>query len=537
MPKFPGLPRTRGRFDGPSFNGRRLDRRRGGLVGPDGALVPLRPQSLEVFGCLVGQAGETVAKRTLFERVWGDVAVTDDSLTQCIGDIRRALDDSGKTVLETVPRQGFRLHPDTDAPDVGTRVWRRPVPIAAALAAALALGAAFALLPTRSVPIEAGEPTLSIATSTATTALGGDVAAALDRYRGLRRVTDGARFELVLARSAPDRFSAELTDRTDGTVILAATFDGTRDDGSPAELGVRIAALLASPLSGRIPRVLFDEARDKPLERLTRSDCYLHNFQLQGNQNSDEVARRSEACLDRLLEEDPEDARALALRAALYAQQYWWGVGLDGPARHDPALREPLARQALASARAAEALFPPPDAALHYAIARAYYANCRTEHTLAAARRALEINPDDPNILGGVGNWVAYVGHWSEGVALARRAIELAPRGYARWWYWPIGKAAWIAGDHEAALDGFMRAHDENSWLSQLQLAYTLAPLGRKEEAARAVERLRELRPGFTRADARAAYRRWCFDETFIGRMDEALQRAGLADTTQSAGR
>ncbi len=150
--------------------------------------------------------------------------------------------------------------------------------------------------------------------------------------------------------------------------------------------------------------------------------------------------------------EGPKDARALALRAALYAQRHWSGVGLDGPLRDDPDYRSGLALRALTSARGAEALFSPPDAAIHEAIARAYYANCRTEHTIAAARRALEISPEDPNSHGVVGNWVAYVGRWSEGAAFARRAIELAPGGYGRWWCWPIGKAAWIAGDYEETL-------------------------------------------------------------------------------------
>ena len=51
----------------------------------------LRPQSAAVLRALAARRGETVSKDALHAAVWGDIAVTDDSLVQCIGDIRRAL--------------------------------------------------------------------------------------------------------------------------------------------------------------------------------------------------------------------------------------------------------------------------------------------------------------------------------------------------------------------------------------------------------------------------------------------------------------
>jgi len=49
---------------------------------------------------------------------WPSLVVTDDSVTQCIADIRRALDDRKRVILKTVHRQGYCLVPDrleTDA--------------------------------------------------------------------------------------------------------------------------------------------------------------------------------------------------------------------------------------------------------------------------------------------------------------------------------------------------------------------------------------------------------------------------------------
>jgi hypothetical protein len=46
--------------------------------------VPLRPQSFDVLLHLVRNRGRLVSKDELFEQVWADVVVTDNSLVQCI---------------------------------------------------------------------------------------------------------------------------------------------------------------------------------------------------------------------------------------------------------------------------------------------------------------------------------------------------------------------------------------------------------------------------------------------------------------------
>ena len=48
-----------------------------------------------------------VERRALMDAVWGTTVVTEDSLTQCIIEVRRALDDRGQKLVRTVPRRGF----------------------------------------------------------------------------------------------------------------------------------------------------------------------------------------------------------------------------------------------------------------------------------------------------------------------------------------------------------------------------------------------------------------------------------------------
>ena len=63
-----------------------------GLVrGP--AQSGLTPREMEVLRLLAENAGRLVTKDEIISEVWDDVAVTEDSLTQCITDIRKALGD------------------------------------------------------------------------------------------------------------------------------------------------------------------------------------------------------------------------------------------------------------------------------------------------------------------------------------------------------------------------------------------------------------------------------------------------------------
>jgi DNA-binding winged helix-turn-helix (wHTH) protein/tetratricopeptide (TPR) repeat protein len=74
-----------------------------------GEEIFLRAQSAEILHFLVLKLGELVSRDALIERVWHDVAVTDDSLTQCIRDVRKAIGDQGRETLVTIPKRGYLL--------------------------------------------------------------------------------------------------------------------------------------------------------------------------------------------------------------------------------------------------------------------------------------------------------------------------------------------------------------------------------------------------------------------------------------------
>ena len=66
----------------------------------------LRPRTYDVLLHLARNAGRLISKQELMGVVWKDVAVTDDSLVQCLMEIRRALGDA-EDVIETVRGRGY----------------------------------------------------------------------------------------------------------------------------------------------------------------------------------------------------------------------------------------------------------------------------------------------------------------------------------------------------------------------------------------------------------------------------------------------
>lgn len=75
-----------------------------------GATLRLRSQSMRVLAELARRRGEIVSQDALIETVWRGIAVTDDSLVQCIKDIRKAICDTDRQIIRTVVGGGYTLN-------------------------------------------------------------------------------------------------------------------------------------------------------------------------------------------------------------------------------------------------------------------------------------------------------------------------------------------------------------------------------------------------------------------------------------------
>ena len=93
-----------------------LDPGRGTLLN-SGQEVKLRPKVYEALVYILENRGRLIAKEELIRELWPDAFVTEDSLVQCMVELRRALDDRTQQIVKTVPRRGYLFAAPVTASD------------------------------------------------------------------------------------------------------------------------------------------------------------------------------------------------------------------------------------------------------------------------------------------------------------------------------------------------------------------------------------------------------------------------------------
>jgi TolB-like protein len=73
----------------------------------DGIERAVRAKTFALPRLFVENPERIIDRDEIMRAVWPDVFVTDDSIAQCIREIRRALDDDQQRLLRTLPRRGY----------------------------------------------------------------------------------------------------------------------------------------------------------------------------------------------------------------------------------------------------------------------------------------------------------------------------------------------------------------------------------------------------------------------------------------------
>ena len=86
-----------------------LEQRR--LLGADGTEIELTPRLFDALLYFVQNAGQLLDKDRLMSELWPDVVVEENSLSQSVSALRKALGDDAQSprFIQTVPRRGFRF--------------------------------------------------------------------------------------------------------------------------------------------------------------------------------------------------------------------------------------------------------------------------------------------------------------------------------------------------------------------------------------------------------------------------------------------
>jgi DNA-binding winged helix-turn-helix (wHTH) protein/TolB-like protein len=499
------------------------------LRAADGTARVLRPQSFATLRHLIANPNRLVTKDELMEAVWHGVAVTDDSLVQCIHEIRRAIGDEAHDVLVNVPRRGYRLvSTPSAAPATAGRPGRRRL-LAAGAALLLASAGAAGWLANRPGPVVASidgppivavTPVLDVAGDAASQALaagfGKDdfidgeskhlhdtLLGQLARFREFETVGRSATFALqdqpagglavdyilggTIHRDGDRlRYTAQLTAARSGSVVWSERWDRLDRDVAiaQAEISEQISNRLGG-VYGVIQEAGRAVAKRRGGDELTGYELYLLGTE-QLASGTPAGAAEAAALLARAVELDPGFPRARAELALAHATLAEFGV-------------DPDRNRAQAVEAAAEAVsLDPSDAWTH----AAHGVALRQAGELVRARSefdtAVTMARNAAEILTLYAGWVATGGEPERGVSMADRVARLDP-GFPPRAAAQLARAYFMAGRYRAALAMIERLPPDGITPAiRAMQAGALAAVGRTEDAAAVVDAALAAVPGLS---------------------------------------
>lgn len=474
-----------------------------------GNTVTLRSQSAEVLAHLARHSGKVVAKDDLIAAVWPDTFVTDDSLVQCISDIRRALGDDQHGTVHTHPRKGYSLvvSPASELPAPWSLRGRSRI-AAAVVAAAAFLG----LLAAGAWFLQQGD-TVTRKPSIAVLPfdnLGGDEATGR-LARGLTEdiITDLARLPEVdvVARNSTAEFAggadvrkigeildvafvlegsiqragdqvrltAQLIDAADGTHVWSERWDRSIEDLFKVQ--TEIADQVANQIGGGAGLVQTagrEAARRKRPESLSAYELYLLGTEAIEKFTPEDNAKAIHLLMQ-AVEIDPGFARAWIELSHAYGLSE--GFGEDAAA----------ARTAAMAAAERAVSLDPLDAEAHIVLGIQISGAGDFTRAEAAFETALKLSPGSAEILAFYAGWASTFGKPELGAEIVDRIIRLNP-SYPMWQNGPFGGAYFMAGRFEDAALMYERIPPGSFNKFRIVMkASTYAALGRKSEATAVV--------------------------------------------------
>src|SRR3954453_19381735 len=84
-----------------------LDLMRGALQDIDGNEIKLRPKRFQLLSYFIVNSGRLISKSELINQLWSNTIVGDDSLAQCVSELRTAIRDFDRRIIKTVARRGY----------------------------------------------------------------------------------------------------------------------------------------------------------------------------------------------------------------------------------------------------------------------------------------------------------------------------------------------------------------------------------------------------------------------------------------------
>ena len=525
------------------FAGFALDRQRAELRGPDGEVLKLRPKTFGMLTLFATNAGRVLSKQALMDAVWPNVHVGDDSLFQCIREIRTALGDDQRQLIRLVSGRGYlfeaevSVEPATTDIDIPT-----PLPVATAPAAARVTAEAAApwrlFGPRRRVAFAVAGLCTIVGLAIVTTMFGpgfvvgrgppaiavmpivagsdGDVAAMAANVT--TRLADGlAKIDNIRvatpqtaqpASAAPDfvvngelqkseqswEVRARMIRTATGEVVWTAPVSVAMGDSELVLQQSRLAAGIGHPLALRINALLSSDPRPAATDGGSppgSAKVVIEQATASIMQTTRERFAAAQTMLEKALAGDPDNVDLAVSLAALQLR----GIQMVWYSPADSAAAEANARSILE-----RVLRSKPG---HIPVLEAYCRFLTTTNqfveSLVACARTLSFDPWNGLALYHIGLAQLQLGRFEDALATFKQADRFDTPQVSRWtWQLGAGLTYLVMGRSEDALPWLQSsiAITPASGRSLMLLAAAYQQLGRPTEAKAAMDKALALRPG-----------------------------------------
>lgn len=492
-----------------------------------GQEIALRFRSREVLAVLIRRQGEIVTRSMLAKAAWDVKIVSDDSIAHCIADIRRALSDRDKRIVETVPRQGYRLALSPGHSPARLRSGETgQVPMLSAAPTADARAPAIEVLRLDDLGITGmgppglrdvlGEaivselaryPEMTIRATGSGLSTARKVGWAFARPRSEYTVT-GA----VLSDGKLGRLSIRLVSVDDMSCIWANEFDF--DLGELLALSRAIGRQVASAVGVKLieiaeARVDRGDVCASLMENAARSRMLRHPSAAAFHRN----IRDQEIALDRY----PDSpwgyfGQALALRTGI--DSGWLTQDVEAAS----ARAEDLVAKAFALA--------PDNYLVHFALGKTLSGKGQTEGAILAFERATKLNPSSTMVLIGQITPNLDIGNTARALELIALARRINPAGN-KYLQYQVARAHWRMGNPDKALRSLMASPGQTDDLTKLHAVVQLE-LGRVERARAALGPWLASNPRWTLRTEALAKRAQAMPSSVLERWLSRLSEAGM---------
>jgi TolB-like protein/DNA-binding winged helix-turn-helix (wHTH) protein len=530
-----------------------------GCLQSAGLDLEVRPKAFEILRYLVANAGRLASKDELVQVAWPNVTVNDDSLAQCIRDIRKVLGDDGESFIRTVPRRGYMFVAEVEPIDtpaasamggvVGRRRWWIAPAIAIAMLGIVPVAAwSMGWLGATTPAVQDGRLAIAVlpfATLGASNeewlgdGIAEDIMTAVSRFRDITVIARnstyryrgeaidvrevgrdlGAEFLLQgTVRRSDDRLriTAQLIDAATGTTRWSERYDRPLADLFAIQDDV--AESVATQLVAHARQTTSTRLQARPPESLE-----VYELVLRGRKGyrafTREGATEALALADQAIAIEPDHAAAWELRAAALLQFY---IQPYGEQLSPEVLQK--ARTAAETAVGLDGNFATGQAMLAFALMWS------REHgaSLDAVNRAIELNPNDSaahathaNILYFAGRHREAIGAWNEYMRVDpfSPALNLALKAIPHI----------MLGEFETAV-ALARSCAQRARVFACSLYRAIAAneLGLRDEADEAVATLLEINPQFS--IARHMRLAPFSDQESADRLAAYMRRAGIPE-------